>query len=168
MSLNFKKEIKKLERKTISQLRKLFGEVLGEETKSFNRPFLIKKIAWRIQADAFGNLTERARKRANEIVSESDLRTRAPRGFITEPVSEMTLPDPNVDPRLPLPGTLLVRNYKGTQLKVKVLRNGFEFEGEFFLSLSAVAKAATGSHWNGFDFFKLRPAKKRKDRRSTQ
>ena len=61
-----------------------------------------------------------------------------------------------VERRVPLPGTIITRPYKGRTLAVKVLPNGFEFEGEVFKSLSAVAKAITGQHCNGFYFFRLR------------
>ena len=54
-----------------------------------------------------------------------------------------------------MPGTHLTREYKGRLLVVKVLPDGFEFEGEVYGSLSAVAKAVTGSHWNGYHFFRL-------------
>jgi hypothetical protein len=54
------------------------------------------------------------------------------------------------------PGTIVTRQYKGRLLQAKVLRDGFEFEGEVYKSLSAVAKAATGTHWNGYHFFGLR------------
>lgn len=56
---------------------------------------------------------------------------------------------------LPLPGTVLTKDYKGRLLRVLVLDNGFEFEGARFQSLSAVAKAVTGSHTNGYLFFRL-------------
>jgi hypothetical protein len=54
-----------------------------------------------------------------------------------------------------MPGTLLTRDYKGRTICVKVLADGFEYEGERFKSLSAVARRITGSAWNGFLFFKL-------------
>jgi hypothetical protein len=54
-----------------------------------------------------------------------------------------------------MPGTLLTRKYKGETIQVKVCQDGFEFEGERFKSLSAVAKRVTGTHWNGFHFFGL-------------
>ena len=57
--------------------------------------------------------------------------------------------------RLPLPGTILTRDYKGTMIQVQVLPNGFEYQGEVYKSLSAVAKAVTGQHVNGFAFFRL-------------
>ena len=59
------------------------------------------------------------------------------------------------DDRLPPPGTILTRSYKGTTIRVQVLEKGFAYEGELYKSLSAVAKAVTGSHCNGFLFFQL-------------
>lgn len=59
------------------------------------------------------------------------------------------------DDRLPVPGTLLTREYKGQTCLVKVLPGGFEFEGDIYKSLSAVAKAITGQHCNGYYFFRL-------------
>ena len=59
------------------------------------------------------------------------------------------------DPRLPLTGSLLSRPYKGGVVQVRVLDQGFEFDGTVYPSLSAVAKTVTGSHCNGFHFFRL-------------
>jgi hypothetical protein len=59
------------------------------------------------------------------------------------------------DGRLPPPGTVLTRPYKGRSLQVQVLPHGFEFDGQVYRSLSAVARAITGSHCNGFLFFRL-------------
>ena len=53
------------------------------------------------------------------------------------------------------PGTLLTRAYKGQTLQVQVLAEGFAFEGKFYDSLSAVARAITGSHCSGYLFFRL-------------
>ncbi|MFM8474893.1 MAG: DUF2924 domain-containing protein [Planctomycetaceae bacterium] len=104
-------------------------------------------------------LTERARQRARELACDADLRLSAPR-MRPQPVSvpaappqPITLPE---DSRLPLPGTILVREYKGCSVQVRVLEQGFEYAGQTWRSLSAVAKAVTGTHINGFLFFKLR------------
>jgi hypothetical protein len=59
------------------------------------------------------------------------------------------------DPRIPSPGTVIARDYKGRKLLVAVLEKGFEFEGRTYRSLSAVAKEVTGTHWNGVRFFGL-------------
>ena len=53
----------------------------------------------------------------------------------------------------PMPGTTLWREYKGRQVCVIVLPRGFEYEGKVYRSLSAVANAITGSHWNGLKVF---------------
>ena len=59
------------------------------------------------------------------------------------------------DRRLPQPGSLITRLYKGQTLQVEVLPAGFAYQGTVYASLSAVAKAITGSHCNGFLFFRL-------------
>ena len=60
------------------------------------------------------------------------------------------------DRRLPMPGTVLMREYKGEKLSVMVLDHGFEFDGDVYKSLTAVAKSVTGTHWNGYHFFGLK------------
>ena len=59
------------------------------------------------------------------------------------------------DARLPAPGTVLLRRYKGHVHQVEVLDSGIFYDGELYKSLSAVAHAITGGHWNGFLFFGL-------------
>jgi len=59
------------------------------------------------------------------------------------------------DRRLPIPGTVISKVYKGTIIDVKVLDNGFEYDGKAYRSLSAIAGAVTGQHWNGYLFFGL-------------
>ena len=59
------------------------------------------------------------------------------------------------DPRLPPPGSWLTRSYKGRTIEVKVLSQGFQYQGRVFSSLSALAKEITGSHCSGFWFFNL-------------
>ena len=62
---------------------------------------------------------------------------------------------PRSDDRLPPPGSIITRPYKGRDLQVRVLAAGLEYDGKVYPSLSAVAKAITGSHCNGFLFFRL-------------
>ncbi len=123
---------------------------------------LIRRIIWRLQALAQGDLTERARQRAQQIAHYADLRVVPPKDAPTTNPKRPTpqrqpVPTPATptDPRLPTPGTILTRAYKGEEVQVQVLKDGFEWNGEIFPSLSAVAKAITGSHCNGFAFFKL-------------
>lgn len=159
MALNITREVAALTRLTVDQLRAKYAEVFGEQTNGRHKRWLIKRIAWRMQANAEGDLSERARRRAMELANDADLRMTPPR----EPK-----PAPDTDRRtktvatkvrakggLP-PGTGLQREYKGQTVRVTVLAEGFEWEGERYSSLTAVAKAVTGKHWNGYHFFGLR------------
>jgi hypothetical protein len=144
-------------------LRAKYAEVFGEPTVSRNKDWLFRQVAWQIQALAEGGLSERAKRRAAELARESDVRPRS-RQLLTpgQPAAGATriVPvGPVRDPKAPLPGTVLVRDYKGRNVVVRVLEDGFEWNGAMFTSLSAVAKAVTGAHWNGHLFFGLRKAK---------
>jgi len=149
-------ELAALPQLTITELRRRYAEAFGEPTRAANKPWLIKRIAWRLQALAEGGLSERARQRALELANDADIRLsppRAPRAqAATEPPSAK--PAKNRD-HLPPPGTILRRPYKGQVLEVKILEQGCQFEGRTYRSLSAVAKAVTGSHCSGLLFFGL-------------
>ena len=160
MALNVTKEVAALKRMTVDELRARYAEVFGEATNGRHKEWLIKRIAWRLQAIEEGELSERARRRAAELANDADLRVTAPKTRkipenTTRRTVRATLPISG-DNRLPLPGTVITRSYKGEALQVKVLSDGFEFEGERYKSLTAVAKAVTGKHWNGYHFFGLR------------
>jgi hypothetical protein len=135
-------------------LRARYAELFGDGTRVGNRTWLVRRIAWRLQAKAEGGLSERARRRATELANEADLRLNPP----AAPTAAPRVRD-RADPRLPTSGNVLTRPYKGRNLQVTVREHGFEYEGAFYPSLSAVAKAITGSHCNGYLFFRLRPAK---------
>jgi hypothetical protein len=120
--------------------------------------FLVRRIAWRLQANAEGDLSERARHRAVEIADDRDLRLRAPKEFVTPPESVSPSFDrsrPPKDGRLPRPGSLLTRRVGDRQIVVKVLKEGFEYESRHYRSLSAIAREVTGTRWNGLLFFGL-------------
>jgi hypothetical protein len=160
VSTNVARELALLQRMTPAQLRKKYAEVFGETTNANHRVWLVKRIAWRIQALADGDLSERARRRAAELANDADLRLSPPKNAkAPEPEpgpaepETITLPLP-ADRRLPSPGTVLARPYKGRVVQVLVRPDGFEYEGQLYASLSAVAGAVTGSHCNGFLFFK--------------
>jgi hypothetical protein len=150
-------EIAALPRLRVSELRAKFAAVCGEPTPSHNKLWLIKRLAWRLQALAEGDLSERARQRAVELIADADLRLSAPRAegthVDTAPAPAPTLRMPT-DDRL-RPGTILTRRYKGRTLQVEVREHGFAFDGQVYRSLSAVAKAVTGSHCSGHFFFGL-------------
>jgi hypothetical protein len=151
VELNIVHEVATLERLTIGQLRQRFAELFGEATQASNRTWLVKRIAWRMQALAEGDLSERARRRAAELARDADLRLNPPRS--KTPPEPIRIPTP-VDPRLPPPGTILSRPYKGQLVQVQVLHDGFAYAGHVYPSLSAVAKVITGTHTNGYLFFR--------------
>jgi hypothetical protein len=154
MLANLAAEIAALPRLRVSKLRVKFAEVFGEPTPSHNKVWLVKRIAWRLQAKAEGDLSERARRRAAELIADADLRLAAPSVDAALPEQPATLRVP-VDERLPRPGTILTRRYKGRTLQVEVLEHGFAFAGQTYRSLSAVAKVVTGAHCSGHFFFGL-------------
>ena len=166
MTLNIGKEIAALRRMTPKQLRARYAEVFGEPTRSSNKQQLVKRIGWRLQSEAEGGLSERARHRAEQLARDADVRLTAPKTppsptTGTTKTGKLTSTSNN---GLPPPGTVLTRSYKGRTLEVAVLENGFEYEGEVYRSLSAVAKGITGSHCSGLAFFGLAKRKEKTTR----
>lgn len=159
--INVPKELAALEWMTSTQLRVKYAEVFGEASRSGHREWLAKRIAWRIQANVEGDLSERAKRRAAELANDADLRLKAPATLklVVEPqpaTKQVTRSVPqSPDMRLPPPGTVITRDYKERKVKVTVRANGLEYQGELYKSLSAVAKVVTGTHANGFLFFKI-------------
>lgn len=157
---SIRKEIEKLGGLTVGELKIKYREVFGEETRSTHKQFLFRRIACRIQANAWGGLSERARQRALEIANDSDLRIRAPKKFLKgiddARSMELRVPKSCLDPRLPKPGTDLIRRYRGNDVIVRVRDDGaFECSGRIHKSLSKAVTEATGTRWNGFVFFGL-------------
>jgi hypothetical protein len=158
---NLAQELALLPRLGVADLRRRYAELFGETTRTGNKAWLVKRLAWRLQALAEGDLSERARRRAAALAHDADLRLSPPRPAPTIPVpapgsGSARLPRKRHD-RIPPAGTLLTRPYKGTTVQVRVLEHGFVYEGTIYPSLSAVAKAITGAHCSGYRFFRLLP-----------
>lgn len=135
-------------------------DVFGEPVRSRHRQYLIRRIAWRLLANAEGGLSERALRRAEELADDADVRLTPPRWATVanqeRPVGSSVVRVPVAkDSRLPAAGSQITRKYKGRTITVTVLADGFEYLGDRYRSLTAVAKAITGSHMNGFRFFKM-------------
>ena len=159
MELNITQELAALRRLAPRELRARYAELFGEQPSTKNQGWLLKRLAWRLQSLAEGDLSQRARRRAAELANDADLRTTPPRAARAaaapaRPAAAAPAPPrPPADSRLPAPGAVLTRKYKGALLQVRVLQAGFEYDGLAYPSLSAVARAITGSHCNGFLFF---------------
>lgn len=152
--------IQALQQKTTAQLREEWRRVMGEEPRSYHRTWLWRRLAWAIQAKEYGGLSARTQERLKELLPHAEawmpLGKRAFQGIGTP----LPVPQPR-DSRLPAPGTVLTRKYRGRTIAVTVLEDGFDLEGKRYPSLTAVAEAVTGSHWNGHLFFFGSPTKRR-------
>jgi len=157
--IRIREQIEGLRHMTVGQLKDKYREAFGEDSRSNHKQFLFRRIAWRLQANAWGGLSERARRRALEIANDADLRIRAPKNFLRQELdgsrTAETSVEPTQDPRLPTPGTMLVRRYRGKNIVVRVREDGFEHGNQVHRSLSSAVRAATGTPWNGFAFFGL-------------
>jgi len=156
------RQIDALQRMTTSELAERFADLHGYPCRTRHRAYLVRKIAWRLQADAEGDLSERARRRAEELADDAQVRVMAPKTQIHPPEQQQPpttvrrgLRGDHADARVPPVGSAIVREYKGRTIRVVVRSHGFEWDGERYRTLSAVAKKITGSHINGFRFFRL-------------
>jgi Protein of unknown function (DUF2924) len=151
MNAQVAQQTERLRDLTMAELRETYQQLFGDRSLTFNRQYLFRRIAWRLQALAEGDLSERARDRALSLARDADLRTRPSRQF-----HAFTIESSKRDWRLPAVGTILKRSCGGTLHKVKVCADGFEYQGRKFPSLSAAAFAITGTRWNGYSFFGLK------------
>jgi hypothetical protein len=114
-----------------------------------NRAWLIRKVAWAIQAEAYGGLSDKAQARLEELIAQIGPPLGAADRTLTTALPRKPKPDS------PPVGTTLTRTWRGRQIIVHVRDNGYEHEGVPYRSLTAVAEKITGSHWNGRLFFGL-------------
>ncbi len=126
-----------------SELKQQWRELFGREPPPFNRAYLQSRLAYRIQELAYGGLRPETRARLEALGERLD-------------GGNVTLRRIRADSR-PLPGTRLLREWRGVEHVVTVSPDGFEWEGRPYKSLSAIARAITGTRWNGWTFFGLKP-----------
>ena len=125
--------------------------LFGKRSPSRDSRHVFRRLAWHLQAALEGGLSERARARAAELAGGDDLRLQT---ICTPPEGAESCLD-GKDARLPKPGTVLVREFRGQRITVRVGADGFEYDGTLYRSLSAIAEKATGTSWNGYQFFGL-------------
>ena len=152
-----RRELAALEAMTVGELAEKYRAVFGVPTRTRNKEYLRRHIAWRIQAQVEGGLAKRALERIAELAPQAPARWR-------EPVPKLSgtsgQEKPGRDPRLPPAGTVLTRVYEGVEHRVKILDDGFEYQGKRHRSLSQIARLVTRTPWNGFTFFLGRAAGK--------
>ena len=150
-------DVRRLAGMPAGELQQLYKRIFGSAIPSGNSDQARRKIAWHLQAEREGCLPESARRHALAIARGASLRIHMRHGS-----ARAALPHANVtsivsdhDSRLPMPGSIIVKDYRGKTVVVRVLDAGFEYDGKRFTSLSAIAKQITGTKWNGFLFFGL-------------
>jgi hypothetical protein len=126
-------------------LKQQWRELFSTEPPPYNRRFLESRLAYRIQELAYGGLKPETLARLEALGEQLD------GGKIT--VRRMRGDDK------PIAGTQLIREYQGIEHVVTVTRAGYEYQGQPYQSLSAIARAITGTRWNGRVFFGLRPSR---------
>ena len=123
-------------------LKQQWRELFGAEPPPYNRRFLESRLAYRIQELAYGGLKPETLARLEKLGEQFDggkVAVRRIRG----------------DDR-PITGTRLIREFQGVEHTVTVLQDGYEYQGRPYQSLSAIARAITGTRWNGWVFFGLK------------
>jgi hypothetical protein len=154
-------DIEQLRGATVRELRAKYLELFGQPSRSNHKQFLFRRVAWRLQALAYGEISEQARQQALALAQDADLRIKAPQHLVgtAQQVLQPTLRSrrkPDRDERLPEPGSILQREFKGQMVVVEVLAHGFRYQDRFYKSLSSIARQVTGTHWNGYTFFRPR------------
>jgi hypothetical protein len=151
---NMISEINKLRQMTVGELREKWLELYGEPSRSRNKDYLWRRLAWRIQELQYGGLSDRARARIEELAPDGFIRARPPTQAIP------ARPTANVarirDARRPTPGTIITRQWHDRELRLLILEDAFEFDGVQYGSLSEAARAATGQRWSGPLFWGLK------------
>ena len=125
-----------------AELKQQWRELFGREPPAFNRPYLVSRLTYRIQELAYGGVKPETRARLEALGEQLD-------------GGNVVLRRIRADSR-PLAGTTLLREWRGVEHAVTVLADGFEWEGRPYRSLSSIARAITGTRWNGWVFFGLK------------
>jgi hypothetical protein len=136
------------------QLREQWRTLFGKEPPAYNRPFMIKRLIYRLQELEFGGLKTETREHMNQLLDNAGLDVLAGRKKAKKKRRR--------DAAELIAGTLLVREWRGRNYEVKVLADGFEYDGRKYRSLSGIAKDITGTSWNGLAFFGLSTQKSSK------
>ena len=126
-----------------AELKQQWRDLFESEPPPFYRRYLESRLAYRIQELAYGGLKPETIRRLEELGEELDGGDRRKRTM-------------RVDRDRPIKGTRLLREWQGVEQVVTVTADGFEWQGRPYGSLSAIARAITGTRWNGWTFFGLK------------
>ena len=131
---------------TVTELKAEWQGLMGTAAPNNSHAYLLQRLAYRVQELAFGGLTKPTIRMLDALADEVQGKT----------VRKSVI----ADPRNPVIGTRLVREWDGTEHVITVLNDGFDWQGRRYKSLSAIARDITGTRWNGYRFFGLRENKR--------
>jgi hypothetical protein len=129
------------------ELKARWRELFGKEPPPFNRKYIESRLAYRLQELAYGGLKPETIKRLEALGEQLD-------------GGNIVVRRTRVEDK-PIAGTRLIREWQGVEHCVTVLQDGYEYSGRPYKSLSAVARAITGTRWNGWIFFGLKNQRSR-------
>ena len=130
------RQVVELETKTSAELREQYNNLFKENcAQNAQKEYLRPRVAYRLQELAFGGL---------DVKTKSTLESIAKDGVRKTKYSDL------------LVGTKICREYNGIMHQIEVLKDGFEYFGKKWKSLSAIATNITGTKWNGPKFFGMR------------
>lgn len=129
---------------TVKELKEQWASLMGTEAPNNSSPYMIQRLSYRIQELAWGGMNKALLRTLDALADE----------YEGKKVRKSVI----ADPRNPIIGTRLIREWDGIEHTVTVMKDGFDWQGRRFKSLSAVARTITGTRWNGYRFFGLRPA----------
>ena len=149
-------QIMELKEKSLAELKAKYEELfLGQKAPSNNKVFLWRKIAYRIQELEYSSISAETQDKIQQLIQQYDpINNKAlrPDSMLAKQPKKSGF---SRDKRLPIPGTVIAKEYKGVSLQIKVLESGFEYNSKVYKTLTAIAKEVTGAHWNGYLFFNL-------------
>ena len=148
-------QVAKLEKMTLKELRKEWKRVFGEPTRQRHRIYMIKRLARALQGDTGPKLT--AEEEAKVTGYHDMLRQMPPSTWFPGKQRRPKAPSRTSRRHPPKPGSVITRVYEGQEIAVTVLSDGFEYAGQVYRSLSAIAREVTGTTWNGWRWFGLAP-----------
>jgi hypothetical protein len=127
---------------TTPELKAQWRELFDSEPPPFNRRYLESRLAYRIQELAYGGLKPETIRRLERLGEELDGGDRKKSRMRAD--------------TMPIAGTRLIREWQGVEHVVTVTTDCFEWQGRPYKSLSVIARAITGTRWNGWVFFGLK------------
>ena len=136
----------RLKAMTVNELKSEWQTLMGSTPPNNSRTFLEQRLAYRIQELTYGGLPKPVSRLLDALADEVEGK-KVRRTVIS-------------DPRNPVIGTRLVREWDGVEHVITVLQGGFDWQGRRYKSLSAIARDITGTQWNGYRFFGLRENKR--------